>query len=1098
LWFCLAVGLSGKAFAVLQYSFLEEACPAEFSLKATLQVSGPWRPEAFAEVVFHFQESTSYRAVRLWANRVEILQVAQGQPQLLEGTSDWQPALAGERIELTLQRRAWQITLLANGQRVVQAYDRAVPGGRAGTATSGEALRFTEVVLQPTEAVYFADDFTRIPEESGLWETLAGTFAATRVRGEQTEKGAAASANRFAWQGKAEAGRGLCVAGYWFWEAYLVQASVRPEAAGWVGLAALVQDDRNFVAFRWGPERKQLIKVVAGQVTVLAEKPGGYQAGQWYRLGLQAWEGRLAGMIDGAVVCLAADPAFGQGRIGLYLEDCASGRFDDVRVEPVEGFQEDFSVASRSKWQDLEGRWETRTVPAGRTPLTYRTPVEGREALTVAGPDHWQNYVVGVDVKPAAQGRAGLAFGVRGRQHYHLLQVEPRSPPEPSRVQLLRRRGDQVTLLQETPWPVAVERWQRLKVRTWHGHLQAYLDDQPVADVFDPDPAVGAIGCYAAGAGEPKFDNVFLWFPRPADPSAPVAEPFAREDSMAAWATPQGQWRPQSGAWWHRGTFLSDAALSARFPNLAGADGTATLLLHGRDDLLSSGYALTLQVDTQGQQVAFYLLREGQIVASTTKSTAEIPPDSVLHLYREGSFLGSTLNDSPLLHFHDAAPLSGRQVACQAQGIDLPLANVKAWCATLLDDTFTQAPTEWWAARGHWEIVARWPCDARWSWLGGLDSETPILWSKRSYLGDVTVEAWVALYMDNPADMEVGYKHPSDLNLTICGDGRDLGSGYSGLFAGWNNTRTALLRKAEVKVATDQLRMVNPSRRNLDFQRHWYYLRVEKEGRRIRYSVDGNPPLEWEDPEPLPGGQIALWTSHDNGLMVARVRIWYQQASEVQPLPAIPPPAPATPGGWIAGPSEGRWALVSDFEEGIDGWTQRDLPEGPFLAVDDATAAHGRRSLRVTNPVTGGHFSLWAGVKEFDAVRFPRLRFAYRLGPEVKINWYLKTQGRWHVLGFTAPDQPGPGVEPLGMVEDVVADGAWHEAEVDLLARLREKYPEAASLPVQDLCLASPRVDYLRSGIGGNPLGATYHLDHVRLIGAEGTTAEDAAAVVKR
>jgi hypothetical protein len=368
------------------------------------------------------------------------------------------------------------------------------------------------------------------------------------------------------------------------------------------------------------------------------------------------------------------------------------------------------------------------------------------------------------------------------------------------------------------------------------------------------------------------------------------------------------------------------------------------------------------------------------------------------------------------------------------------------------------------------------------------------------------VEAWIALYMDNPADLEIGYKHPSDLNLTLCGNGRDLGSGYSCIFAGWNNTRTAILRQTEEKAATDQVKMINPSRRNLDFQRHWYYLRVDKVGNKIRYSVDGSPPLEFEDPQPLSGGQIALWTSHNNGIMAARVRVWYEQATEVQPPPVILPSLPSeggagggtTPGGWQTVTVDGRPALVSDFEEGVDGWTRRDLAEGPYLTVDTDTAAHGKGSLRVTNSVTGGHFTLYAGVQQFDAVKFPRLAFAYRLSPDVKVNWYFKLNSRWHVLGFTAPDQPGASVESLGVVENVTADGAWHEAEIDLLARLREKYGDAATLALEDLSLASPKVEYLRSGIGGNSLGATYHLDHVRLTGADGTTAEDAAAVVKR
>jgi hypothetical protein len=40
--------------------------------------------------------------------------------------------------------------------------------------------------------------------------------------------------------------------------------------------------------------------------------------------------------------------------------------------------------------------------------------------------------------------------------------------------------------------------------------------------------------------------------------------------------------------------------------------------------------------------------------------------------------------------------------------------------------------------------------------------------------------------------------------------------------------------------------------------------------------VDGQKALEFDDPNPLSGGHLGLWSHAKNGIMVARVRIAYK------------------------------------------------------------------------------------------------------------------------------------------------------------------------------------------------------------------------------
>jgi len=1082
----------------MQYTLLEQTCDEEFTLSARIEAPNGWPEGSAAELVFHSQDEKNYCAVRFNREKIAFLKVQDGEPQRWGDMDEVQPGTMGPSLTVSLKRRAWRLTLICNQQVVGHAYDLECRGGRIGSGVQGGGLRVTDLQYQPTEEVYFTDDFARAKEETGTWEILSGSFVAAEARiGKSVRE---TSANPFAWKALASGGPALCRTGYWFWDDYLLEAAVKPETEGQVGLCAFVQDAQNYLAFRWasqgqpGAERfgRQLVRVVHGQATLLASAPGGYLPGQWYRLGLRVHSDRVTAFIDGETACAAEERAFGQGGIGLWAEAGTEARFDDIRAERTEGFQEDFSRPSLGKWTDLGGVWQTQ--PKGPN-TAYRTRLEGEETLSLAGEPSWDDYIYGVDLDPEPQGQAGLAFGVRDAANYHFfaLTYEGADAPDLPRFSLGRVRAGRREVWSEARWRLDPDRWHRLKVELHRGHVQAFVNNHLLFDAFEPEGTAGRIGFYAAGAGQPKFDNVFLWFPPEPKVWSEVTEQFAKEDTMAPWSRPQSLWREASGVFWHLGNFLSETSLEAPLTGLHG-EGTATLAIHTDGSNLDSGYALVVRGDPAGQRVVFELRRQGGTVVTTSKAHAELSDQATLRLSREGRYVVATLDEQPLLHYGDSAPLTGGHVACQAQGLGLSLPQARAECPTLRDYTFVEAPVDWWAARGQWETAARWPCDERWSWLGGLESESPILWSKRAYTGDLTLEAYVALYMDNPADMQVGYSHPSDLNVAICGDGRDLSSGYSFVFAGWNNTRSAIFRRDELVVQQPGLMMKDPRRVNLEFQRHWYHLRVDKSGPRIRFAVDGQA-LEFEDKDPLPGGQVALW-SYRNGIMVARARIWYEEASAVVWPASIPRPE-AAPGGWQT-ISDGGVSLVSDFEAGVDLWTTKGRAEGPLLSVDDTTSAHGQRSLKVLNPVTGGDFSVWVGVQSFDAVRFPRLAFDYRIGPDVKVNLYAKVKGQWVVIGFTDPDQPGEGVRSLGSVEKVVADRQWHTAEVDLLGRLRMLYPNDGSLEVTELSFASPRVEYLRSGLGGNRWGSFFHLDYFRLLGAADTTPDHAGAVVLR
>jgi len=192
----------------------------------------------------------------------------------------------------------------------------------------------------------------------------------------------------------------------------------------------------------------------------------------------------------------------------------------------------------------------------------------------------------------------------------------------------------------------------------------------------------------------------------------------------------------------------------------------------------------------------------------------------------------------------------------------------------ILDHTFSGAPTAWRPGAGIWEVYDRWPCSRGWSWFGGRDEagtpKNPILWSKDTWAGETVLQFWAALIMD--MDHEPGYSDPSDINCTICADGENLCSGYSFIFAGDHNKGAKILRGNEVVAETNRGRFINPVSRNFAYHRHWFETRVHKVGGHLAYYMDNTLMLEYDDPNPLLGGDIAVW-SYNNGILVSRIKI---------------------------------------------------------------------------------------------------------------------------------------------------------------------------------------------------------------------------------
>jgi hypothetical protein len=373
------------------------------------------------------------------------------------------------------------------------------------------------------------------------------------------------------------------------------------------------------------------------------------------------------------------------------------------------------------------------------------------------------------------------------------------------------------------------------------------------------------------------------------------------------------------------------------------------------------------------------------------------------------------------------------------------------------DYSFTSAPVDWRAARGTWEVAERWTCSPQWSFFAGSNDISPLLWSRFATRGDWTLEAYLA----TPMDLTRAERSPADLNLSVGGDGVDIASGYSFIFAGRNQTINQI-RRGDAMVWEKPFELPPGAGQT---HQDWFYVRLERRqtaaGVRFRWSVNGRELANYIDANPLAdSGHIGFWTQN-GALSIARARLWHSGLGAPQQIEIKLPPIAA-----------------SQLQNSLGVWSARGQgreASARLLLTGSSSTEGEKATLQITNPRSGGDWTTFATRTPFNPASRPILNWEYRLAKDVKINLYALIDGFWHEIVWSGSASTSA---PLGTIEGVKSDGQWQRARFDLLGALRDKGLEGKE--VQSLAFAAPDHDYLRAGLGGNRRGATYWLRDFR------------------
>ena len=769
------------------------------------------------------------------------------------------------------------------------------------------------------------------------------------------------------------------------------------------------------------------------------------------------------------------------GKVGVSSD----GRYvaGKPSIQPVDPpfVTDDFTrgAAEMGGWDTAAGSFANTMIaaPGAQASMSanpFSLHVEGEDGASAStGYWFWDSYRVGLSVRPVSAPTVELRAWVQDDENYLALRWQRGEEKLAGARQLVLVRDGAEEVLDKAPGGFEPGEWYRLEMRVTPGHVVGLIDREEVLSAKTDAFGQGLVGL-ALASGEAYFDDLLVAPPDYREGPPHINPIFLADPVMISEEVyvPSGFWRKgdAAGQYWHWGEFFADARAIIPLEQLAG-DGLGVLLRS--DGQAGNGYRVDLSA--ADGKLAIALARSGEAAAS---ETVAMPSEQPVTVEVSGDTLEVSQDGRTLWAHTDSKPLTGHLVAL----LDAPAAvvnTVSVLSDQFRDYVFEKSPTDWFAGRGEWSVVSRWPCTPDWTFYGGAGDECPLTWTKHSYRGDMVLEWFGAIESDNID--RIRYVRPSDINATICGDGRSLSSGYSFIFAGWNNTKAAILRNGEVVAETTDVILPDPNARDLSSHRGWSRMRIEKFGDHIGWYYDKKLLLEYTDPNPLPEGRIGVWSFH-NEPIAGRVRIWY--SDELPPTVVRKPEVRWTELQPTERPADAT-EILDDFEQGSGEWQSREATTPVLLERDTKTAASGDASLRITNQEDGGPFAVEAVTTPFSIEQWPQLSFDYRFSPGTRVSLYMLVERKWYAIALTGEQAAWDKVPVIAEVADASDDGKWHHAQIDVLAALQAANPSLSNATVSQIVLSPPWESYALCGIGGNTLGTSYWIDNFRIGPAE-------------
>ncbi len=822
------------------------------------------------------------RARLFGQTRILDLEIGAGKARFLETTSRQGPLVLAEealpgpirtRSVIRVVKTPTTVAAYLDGVRTVGIPIPFEEWREFRWDTAGDAPPPYNASRQKIGGLVFADDFMHGDNELGVWEPVSDNWTVHALQNPIR------SANPFSFVGRGK--DALAVAGAWFWRNYRLECAVHPLAGSAFGVKFCRIDAENSYELIWGKEPDKghsllLLKVRDGERKILGRTETNVQTAQWLRLGVSQLEGLITVTFDGRKVIEAVDPnPLLGGQIGLWSRGGEGTVFDDVVVTPVSRLD-----------LDLVG-------PMAYPPTVLRSfspaaspGVQAKDLPTVLLQD------VALTASVRGLGSGTTPFEMLARQHgSEALKFRLSRGPGPEwKAEILTFDGE-FEQIHGASAPVDLPDAGRITFRVLGREAWVDMGGRILIHVTGLNHTKRGY-CGVRAPAEAVIERLSVEPQEPLPPIENRVETFTYEESMQNWNSPVLEWAPEYGhrlgAYWHRSDFWNDVAVTMDVDTLLQIKENTPvgLMLKWPDNSTDEkGPTATLLVEPETKNLSLKV--DGQedrnysLVAPVRTITLQQLQDRLL-----ARLNGALLWNVPLPEEHGPLCRAGRlgrgSTDTWAEAVTIRAGGVETY-------VFKKAPTDWLPAAGTWKVTNRWQCDPRWSFFSGVQrSGVACNWNKITHGENVTVEFFAGPKMDQERGRR--YEYAGDINAVICADGKDISSGYSFMFGGWNDRGSQITRQRRI-LKENRLSVVP---RKSSTHRRWFCIKLRKYGNRLTFWIDGAQVATVADDKPLDGNRFGIWT-WDNGIMVAQLRVSTTGALAVAETANDPITIPKTP-----------------------------------------------------------------------------------------------------------------------------------------------------------------------------------------------------------
>ena len=800
----------------------------------------------------HVQDKQNYTALSFFAGRCVYSSVNAGIAVRTQEIS--MPAAGAGRAHIECGIRDSLTEIYCNGQYLTELY---IDRGSRPCIGMGRGIDPGTIQYRPLASPFLKDDFMRVEGETGEWDAVSGEWKIESIHNPSM------SANAFSFAGKGN--HAAALAGSTVWSNYYFEISLNFEKGSETGVITSYTDSDTYTLCSWNSDRISLVRVREGKRNEVWARDAGLIPEQWYRVRGEI-SGRIYSLyIDSHEVFSLEDNELKRGRFGLYVNGEGGAHFDDAEVGGIRMFRLNADGDGLAPFSQIGGKWREEK---GFFSCTATLPAKG-----VWGSDEWSNYTVSAVITPSRSGAAGVGCFYKGEGNYYLALFNA----DTKEIQLVSRRKGNDTVLGGSVLNGEPDSVKCL-LSVYNSVITLKADGETLCSVMNRDHLEGRPFLYGENCYNTGFSDVEVFFRPYIEPVQDEHQIFSAEMTMAGWAGAKSDWVLEKEIFkgntimslWNKASFPGDVLLEANIEKI-GEQSKIRLMIGAPEKKLNAGYSFGLRGGTDREAL---LLRRDTVIART-------PIEPAGKLYRIGfqrisdTVIG-LLDGEIILSSKDPDPIRGTGVGWTVAGSGLSREDVWAYSSSVYNYKFTRSPCDWRAASGTWEVTNRWQCDPRWTFFSGhTDRGGAVIWNKRKFSGDITVEFHAGIKMDRSRGRK--YSYASDINCIICGSGADAAQGYNFLFGGFGNEKTCITRNREIVASTAT--HVIPV--NMKIHRRWFYVRIEKRGNTLSYFLDGKKILGFTDPVPLTGNRIGFWT-YDNGIMIARVRISSESGRECE------------------------------------------------------------------------------------------------------------------------------------------------------------------------------------------------------------------------